>query len=459
MAPFKHKNKPILGQVLFAAVFSSLTAYSSESAPRKAAEVKPQASRVIPAFPGAEGFGANAVGGRGGKVIEVTNLSDSGPGSLRAALQAAGPRTVVFRVGGTIVVKSKMTVSNPYLTVAGQTAPGGGITLRNDPANGKMPLLIDTHDVVLRYLRIRPGPSRNDSGNLDAMDIGSYNIIVDHCSFSWATDEVLTSGGGHDVTIQWSIISEGLNNSTHPKGAHSKGLHLREANSDRISVHHNLLAHNYDRNPNITSSGIVDFVNNVVYNATRWTEVKDKFGEPQVNVIGNYYKLGPSSGKKSHEVFYYKTAGRRPQVYVKGNIGFHRPAEGQPELAVVREDSRWMMTDKAFPAPPISMDSAAGAFQSVLANAGATRPQRDAVDLRIVQEVLNGTGKVIDDPSEVGGWPELAAGTAPKDSDHDGMPDSWEEAHGTDKNDPADGARDRGDGYSKLEEYLNNIAG
>jgi hypothetical protein len=220
-----------------------------------------------------------------------------------------------------------------------------------------------------------------------------------------------------------------------------------------------LLAHNYDRNPNITSSGIVDFVNNVVYNATRWTEVKDKFGEPQVNVIGNYYKLGPSSGKKSYEVFYYKTAGRRPQVYVKGNIGFHRPAEGQPELTVVREDSRWMMADRPFPAPPISMDSAADAFQSVLANAGATRPQRDAVDRRIAQEVLNGTGKVIDDPSEVGGWPELAAGIAPQDSDHDGMPDSWEQTHGSNKNNSADAAQDRGDGYSKLEEYLNSIAG
>ncbi|MFZ2403686.1 MAG: hypothetical protein WAW41_01015, partial [Methylobacter sp.] len=230
----------------------------------------------LPAFPAAggfgaaEGFGAETPGGRGGKIIEVTNLNDSGTGSLRAALAASGPRIVVFRVSGTIVVKSKMSVTQPFLTVAGQTAPGEGITLKNDPSNDKMPLVINTHDVVLRFLRVRAGASSADAGNIDATDLGNaYNVVVDHCSFSWATDEVFTAGGAHDFTLQWNAMYEGLNNASHPEGAHSKGLHLRETGTDHISVHHNLLAHNYDRNPNINSDGTVDLVNNVFYDAVR----------------------------------------------------------------------------------------------------------------------------------------------------------------------------------------------
>jgi Pectate lyase len=176
---------------------------------------------TIPAFPGAEGFGANTVGGRGGKVIEVSNLNDSGAGSLRAALTASGPRIVVFRTGGSITLLSQIKIIEPYLTVAGQSAQGGGITVRNDPSNIQTPLRILTHDVVIRYIRTRPGPSAALSGDLDAFDIDSgYNIVVDHCSFSWATDEVLTFGWSgslprpHDVTIQWSIVSEALNHST-----------------------------------------------------------------------------------------------------------------------------------------------------------------------------------------------------------------------------------------------------
>lgn len=170
----------------------------------------------VPAFPGAEGFGANSVGGRGGRVIEVTNLDDSGPGSLRAAIEADRPRTVVFRVGGTIELQSGLEITNPFITIAGQTAPGGGITLRNDPSNADTSLKIETHDVVIRYIRSRPGPSTELHGTLDAITIGNqeggtYNVIVDHSSFSWATDEVVNSWyDAHDITIQWSIVSEGL---------------------------------------------------------------------------------------------------------------------------------------------------------------------------------------------------------------------------------------------------------
>jgi pectate lyase len=392
-------------------------------------------------------------------VIEVTNLKDSGPGSLREALKASGPRIVVFRVGGTIELYSRLDVSKPFLTVAGQTAPGGGITIKNHPSNSKMPFQISTHDVVLRHLRIRPGPSPKDGGNLDASDLrAAYNVVVDHCSFSWATDEVFTSGNkSHDFTIQWSIIAEGLNYSTHPEpGGHSKGLHLREKNSNNISVHHNLLAHNYDRNPEINSTGAVDLVNNVFYDATRWSEVKDMFGEPKVNVVGNYYKMGPSSGPKGYEVFYEDSTGQNPHVYVSGNIGFHRSADSLPQAYIVRPDSRWMILGKRFPAPKVTTQSAPAAFTSVLAKVGATLPARDAHDARITKNVRNGTGHLIDRPSDVGGWLKIAPGTAPADTDHDGMPNTWEKKYGLNSAGAADAAKDKdGDGYTNVEEYLN----
>ena len=203
------------------------------------------------AFPGAAGFGANALGGRGGRALMVTNLNDSGPGSLRAAIEAEGPRTVIFRVAGTIELKTRIDIANPYITIAGQTAPGGGITLKIDPNYTRSPLRILTHDVILRYIRSRPGPSTAESDILDALTIPSgHDIIVDHCSFSWATDEVVNTWNDvHDITIQWSIISEGLNDSTHPKGPHSKGMLIGSEGAERISVHHNLFAHNRKRNP------------------------------------------------------------------------------------------------------------------------------------------------------------------------------------------------------------------
>lgn len=413
----------------------------------------------LPAFPGAEGFGSETPGGRGGTVIEVTNLNDSGAGSLRAALTASSPRIVVFRVAGTINLLSRITVTQPYLTVAGQTAPGDGITIKNDVSNGKGPIRISTHDVVLRYLRVRSGPSPNDGGTLDAFNMypapNVYNIVADHCSFSWSTDEVFQTGGAHDFTVQWSIIAEGLNYASHPEGAHSKGMHFEGANSDNISIHHNLLAHNYDRNPYINTTGIFDLVNNVFFNATRWTEIKDTDGEPNANIIGNYYKLGPSSGSGGYEVFYYNSMGRQPRVYVQGNIGFHRPSNDLNENLIVQEDSRWMIVGSRFPAPPVATVSAFEAFNSVLDNGGAILPVRDAHDTRVMNDVRNGTGQLIDDPSQVGGWLVMNAETPPADTDHDGMPDDWEGTYGFNFRDATDGSQDAdGDGYTNIEEYL-----
>ncbi len=262
---------------------------------------------AIPAFPGAEGFGANALGGRGGDVIEVTNLNDDGPGSLRAAINSEGPRIVVFRTGGTIELQSTLEIINPFITIAGQTAPGGGITLKNR-SSSKGTLFVRTHDVVIRNLRSRPGPPAERSSNGDAIEIlgpDAYNIIIDHCSFSWAIDEVVSTWyAAHNITIQWSIIAEGLNCSKHEKGCHSMGMLLGSEGSGNISIHHNLFAHNHQRNPFIKTSGLVDVVNNVIYNPWGTPSVAtDDFGEVQVNYIANYFKRGAdtASGKIPHQ--------------------------------------------------------------------------------------------------------------------------------------------------------------
>ena len=434
--------------------------------------VKAATASSVPAFPGAEGFGANSVGGRGGRVIEVTNLDDSGPGSLRAAIETERPRIVVFRVGGTIELQSGLAITNPFITIAGQTAPGGGITLRNDPSNTETPLKIKTHDVVIRYIRSRPGPSTELDDTLDAITIGNreggpYNVIVDHSSFSWATDEVVNSWyDAHDITIQWSIVSEGLHCSTHEKGCHSKGMLLGSDGSRNISIHHNLFAHNVERNPLIKTSGLVDVVNNVMYNPKPSASVStDDYTKALVNYVSNYFKRGNDSNSGNHLVSTSYKGNDGFEIFVQGNIGPNRPSDDMDESLVVRPRARQWIVPTRHDAPLITSTSAFEAYDQVLANAGATIGlesqgnnywRRDRVDERIVNDVRNGTGRIIDDPSEVGGWPELAAGTAPADTDHDGMADEWEVLYCFNPNDPADGPGDAdGDGYTNVEEYLN----
>jgi pectate lyase len=421
----------------------------------------------VKAFPGAEGFGANTIGGRGGRVIEVTNLDDSGPGSLRAAVEANGPRIVVFRVGGTITLSERIRITNPYITIAGQTAPGGGITLRNDPEDIHVPLQIDTHDVIIRYIRSRPGPSQRLADNLDALTLNAtFNVILDHVSASWATDENIHIWyDSHDITIQWSIISEGLQYSTNTKGRHSKGLLIGSVGSRSISVHHNLFAHNRDRNPEVNTVGVVDVVNNVIYDyAGHAAFVEDKYTNAKVpvNFVGNYIKRGVDSPPDTYELIYFP-APTPPlfgaSVFVKGNIGPHRPDEAYPEDAVVRPADRIYVTTVRHPAPLVTTTSAFIAYDEVLSKAGVTIPVRDSVDQRIVNDVMNGTGTMLDDPSQVGGWPRLDLGNPPQDSDHDGMPDDWER---TRELNPLmdDSAQDRdGDGYTNVEEYINGLVG
>ncbi len=434
----------------------------------------------IPAFPGAEGFGAYSVGGRGGAVIEVTNLDDSGPGSLRAAIDASGPRIVVFRVSGTIGLVSSLVIRNPYITIAGQTAPGGGITLRDLRAETDPLLAIQTHDVVVRYLTWRAGPpAAGDAVGIIADHAhDTYNIVVDHNSMSWGIDQVFATWYDvHDITIQWNIFSEALNCSLHPKGCHSKGPMLGSYASDErkdkpgaynISFHHNLMAHNGERNPLVKTSGVCDVVNNVVYNpfgTFSHVDMDSQLTMLPVNYVGNYFKPGPNTTPGKYGIRAINPGSPGTEIYVQGNIGPHRMTSNLPEIDIVDPNSRQYVVSIRHPAAAVTTTTAFQAYDQVLAEAGANKglscdgtffSRQDAIDARIVNDVKNGTGKIIDDPSQVGGWLTIAPAAPCADSDHDGMPDIWELKYGLDPNDPSDANKDaNGNGYTNIEEFLN----
>ena len=423
----------------------------------------------IPAFPGAEGFGAESIGGRGGKVLFVTNLNDSGPGSLRAAVETDGPRTVIFRVSGTISLESTLVVTKPYITIVGQTAPGDGICLKNHA------LAIAADQTIVRYLRCRPGD--NTKAESDALSISSgQNIIVDHCSASWSVDETLsasTSGQLGNVTVQWCIISESLNDSVHHKGAHGYGSLIRGGWGNGYTFHHNLYAHHHARLPrpgNYNDQSrdpdgfILDFRNNVIYNWAGTSAGYNADGSngtnsiTKMNFVGNYYKAGVNSAGNLAFAESTPTA----KAYFDGNCmnGVY-PDDPWSLVTFNRlsvEDIQAYKQTNPILVPPVYTDDAITAYEQVLKSAGATLPKRDAVDSRIANEVISGMGKIINDEADVGGWPELKSAEPPADSDRDGMPDDWEKQHGFDAHNPADGNADAdGDGYTNLEEYLNAI--
>ena len=412
-------------------------------------------STEIVAFPGAEGFGAHATGGRGGVVCEVTNLEDSGPGSLRAALGGAN-RTVVFRVSGTIALKAPLVVAQPNITIAGQTAPGDGICLRNYTFS------IRSHDVVVRYIRSRLGDTTGQQSDCITVDHGVHDVILDHCSATWSVDEALSLAGNvTDVTVQWCLIAEGLNRSKHAKGAHGYGS-LARANG-RVSLHHNLWAHNDSRNPRLGDNygrppyPTFDVRNNVMYDFGATCSGLTQ-GVLKVNYVANYIRSGPSSktkfpisvGAPSDMLFYIR------DNVVEGNDALS--AENEQFFNHVELNGKRQVQTVAdpFPAAPVRTLPAREAYERVLAGAGSTRPVRDSVDARIVDEVRQRKGAIIDSQTQVGGWPDLRSEPAPLDGDHDGMPDAWETRLGLDPADPADGPRPAPDagGITNLERYL-----
>ncbi len=418
------------------------------------------ADREIPAFPDAEGFGSTTPGGRGGRVFAVTNLNDAGPGSLREACEAEGPRIIVFRVSGLISLASPLTVRNPYLTLAGQTAPGDGVCLRN------FPFEVATHDVVVRYLRSRLGDQSRQQTDCMTLGRGARNVIVDHCSASWSVDEALSLAGDvGNATVQWCLIAEALNRSIHTKGPHGYGS-LARANGP-VSFHHNLWAHNDARNPRLGDNygrppyPVFDVRNNVMYDYGATCSGLTQ-GVLKVNYVGNYIRPGPSSRAR----FPIRVGGPSDMLFfIRDNI-----FEGSPPLTSdnslffdpVEIDGKRQVRTVAdpFPSPPVQTLPAEKAYETVLAEAGASLPARDPVDARIVEEVRKRSGSIIDSQKAVGGWPSYRQAEPLGDSDGDGIPDSWETAHGLNPHDPADAARTgAGHVYTNIEEYLNDFRG
>ena len=475
----------------------------------------------IPAFPGAEGGGMYTFGGRGGKVLTVTNLNDDGPGSFRWACEQGGARIVVFNVSGNIVLKTPIIVRAPYITIAGQTAPGEGVQISGESFQ------VDTHDVIVRHMRFRRGNThvwyREDSfgGN----PVG--NIMIDHCSCEWGLDENISFYRHmfdlHDgkpkrkvptvnVTIQNTISAKALDTWNHAFGSTIGG--------ENSSFMRNLWADNTGRNPSIGWGGVFNFVNNIIYN---WVHRTADGGEYSTmsNFINNYYKPGPltpegpisyrivKSESRSNKLFDYPQYGR---IYAAGNIveGNERVTkdnwDGGIQIAdkdlpngIPGDVKALMHSDEPFAMPHLTIIPSDQTFDNVLSNVGATLPCRDIVDQRIVEEVRTGQAYyvkklpkknpygdmwglsdksknkegffkyrrldndsykhgIITNIEQMGGFPKYKKYTAWKDSDGDGMPDEWEIANGLNPNDPSDANLDcNGDGYTNIEKYINGI--
>jgi len=490
----------------FMAAMTEVRAWEKKGKPYLPAAAEPrdlpQAS--IPAFPGAEGGGMYSFGGRGGRIFVISSLEDSGPGTLREALEAGGPRIIIFNVAGIIRLKSRIRVRAPYVTLAGGTAPGDGVCVAGDTVE------LETHDVIIRHMRFRRGETwvgdRNDS--IGGNPIG--NIMIDHVSASWGLDENMSMyrhmyqppGGGPElklptvnITIQNSIFSEGLNTYHHAFGSTIGGLNS--------TFHRNLWANNTGRNPSVGMYGDFTFVNNVLFN---WVHRTIDGGDHRsfFNIINNYLKPGPATpaGKPIAWRLLKPESERSKTVFdhfgkacVSGNVvegssrvtrdnwdGGVQP-ESRADVASVLPSIR---QDQPFPHAPLKILPAREAYEYVLENAGATRPRRDAVDLRVIQGVRTGTvtsrpfsgsreafkavrysDKSIDEmirlvdlgiitnPSQVGGYPKYQ-GTPYADADNDGLPDDWEKRSRLNPRDPSDASIDSdGDGYSNIDEFIN----
>lgn len=436
----------------------------------------------VPAFPGAEGGGMYTTGGRGGKVIYVDNLNDKGNGSFRKAIEAIGSRIIVFRVSGNIELQKPIYIKNGDVTIAGQSAPGDGISLVN------YGMVIEADNIIVRYIRIRPGAKSGKE--LDAIScIRNKDIIIDHCSLSWGTDEVASFYENENFTLQWSIISESLNNSVHSKGNHGYGGIW---GGKYATFHHNLISDHTSRNPrfhgsrynNNPETEVVDFRNNVIYN---WGNNSIYGGEEgNYNIINNYFKPGPATRENVRcrildltQSFYNANYNEDTLVagkfFIEGNViemcdevtagNWEKGVQGKGVNETAKAFSKLL---KPVPYLKISTETAEDAFRNTLQWAGCSF-SRDDVDKRIIAEVSSGKEKygasysgggkgIIDSPEDVGGWPELKASDFPVDSDEDGMPDEWEESNGLNPNDASDGILyNLNKEYTNLEVYLNSL--
>lgn len=462
----------------------------------------PAAPAPLLAFPGAEGAGRYASGGRGTaaaptRVLEVTNLlDDNQPGSLRYAVQLsaaqAPARTIVFRVAGTIHLLAPLTIGRANTTIAGQSAPGGGICLADYPVQVK------ANNVVVRFLRFRMGDKNQNQGFKDGAGgddaFGGqrcHRLVIDHCSMSWSTDECFSVYEGDSTTLQWNLIGPPLNYSYHfEQGDTDFERHGYGGiwGGQHASMHHNLFVHCNSRTPRFNGSRYThaagyencDFRNNVIYD---WGENNVYAGEGgNYNMVNNYYKPGPSTRPSVRQRLlnpYKLDKGSHPLPYGKFYLaGNYQEASadvtahnwrGVDMNGGTRADTALAQAHQPFDLGPVATQPAAQAYTLVLAGAGASRPRRDTLDQRLVREVRTRTGRLIDvqggyphgTPYAVsqGAWPVLPAAPAPADTDHDGMPDTWEQAHQLNPRNPADRAAPGPGGYPMLEVYLAELAG
>lgn len=435
------------------------------------------AADTLPAFPGAEGYGRFAKGGRGGDVYHVTNLNDSGEGSLRDAIatkNADVPRTVVFDVGGTIQLKKELRIEGVNgLTLAGQTAPGGGITLRDHGIDFRK-----CSDVIVRYMRFRLGDETRTSE--DVIGVGPESgtcrdMIFDHLTATWGIDGIMDVYAADRFTMQWCLFGEALNDSTHyKKEPHAMLMSFRKIKGN-ISIHHNLLFSSRDRHPTLggyppphsSADSIFDFRNNVIYN---W-EGACNLATGRFNLVGNYWRPGPNTKPYDKEMPIQPKAEAHNVTtgFLAGNFFESKPEWSTDNYAAFQWGVRGgkyigEVTPQKFKQPgeivPESerpaTQTAEAAYELVLAKAGTSKV-RDAADERVIAGVKDRTHRRIDSQAEVGGWPALEGGTAPKDSDGDGMPDQWEAAHRLNASDPADGNATQQNGYANIELYLNSL--
>lgn len=434
------------------------------------------------AFPGAEGYGKWTVGGRGGRVLTVTNLNDSGEGSFRDAVEQTGARIVVFAVDGTIELKSPLRINNDSITIAGQSAPGDGICLKD------YPLVVNASNVIIRYIRVRVGDRyRLDSDGVGGGRYGQKNVILDHLSVSWSIDECLSIYKTENLTVQWCLVAHSLNTSVHTKGSHGFGGIW---GGYKATFHHNLLANHASRNPRFSSvdgTKWVDYRNNVVYN---WG-FKTAYGgghHAEINMVNNYYKPGPAS--QHHRLLDVAEDGTG-RYYVAGNVMAGDDAVTRDNHSAITdcagkcyipgrksagpdsgispeaiptsgEECASCLVGSPFPSEPIHEDAPVVAYQRILESVGCNFSQ-DSYDREVLRQVREGIGTfgtngIINSQEDVGGWPVLKAGKALKDTDGDGMPDDWESEHGLNPKSASDAsAYTLNEDYTNIEVYLNSL--
>ena len=451
----------------------AITACNSETATAQLPEITVEhstatsvAATETPVFPRAEGFGTETIAGRFGELCKVQNLYDAGPGSLRHCIELDKPRTVIFDVGGVIHLKTPLVIQNPFISIFGQTAPFEGIMITISTNVTGPVLQIKSHDVLVQHLRFRAGASIDESCCRDAVSIGSdtpgavYNVVFDHNSVSWGTDEIIDVwNDSHNVTISWTIISESIHDSTNKGGPAGRGMLIAAEKGHSTSIHHNYFSSIYQRTPLIGTPGVTDVVNNLVYHwVSRGAGVNSINGVTQVNFVKNKF-VAKTKGAKNQvtQVNWFDITAEQDKhelhLYLEGNLGHHRKKASDPEWSLlgvdyntVYNESLGWVKNQRFEAPPVTEYPTDTLEEYILPYVGAVLPKRDSVDQRVIKNLKKKSGYMANcvsaqDPpfdgrclDNYGGWPQYRSSDGDfdaqalrTDTDNDGIPDVWEE--------------------------------